>query len=317
VARTGFLVDANRAQMVPVIVTDASARATWPMLQLITEFGAVWLAEASDGSVVNALSGRSSHTIGDAVADRLRPVAAGAIGAPGLPAALPRDPGRVVQITIIVNQRAHADTILGGALEAVAEFVGAPLTSWAEAEPLSRRWDTGELTASVRQRMPETVRYLAAGGVPGRGLSASVRVARTQHGVTEKVRVLASIDDDDHLSRVRDLFEAIAAQFQVVFASAFHAPGRADLTFGVDVAPAPAPIVVLVGAKAVRDTAVDLAALVDHTGAVRLGRPRIPSVLLGFDEDPATAWRQLGEAATYFDPSLLGSAQGFGAPDAS
>lgn len=317
VARTGFLVDANRAQMVPVIVTDSSARMTWPMLQLIAEFGAVWLAQASDGSAINALSGRSSSTIGEAVADRLRRATPGAIEAPEIPAALPEDSGRLLQITMIVHHRAHVDTILGGALEAVAEFVGGAVQSWGETEPLARSWNASEMTARVRQQMPETVRYLAASIAPGHELSATVRVARTQHGVTEQLRVLASVPDDDLISHVGGLFEAIAAQFQVVFASAFHTSGRADLTFGVDVAPTPAPIAVLVGAKAVRDTAVDLAALVNEVGAVRLGRSRTPSALLTFDIDPAEAWRQLRRAATFFDPSLLGSALGFGVTDAS
>ncbi len=319
VARIGLLVDANRAGVVPVIVTQAYARLTWPMLQYVGEFGAVWLVRGLDGGFVNGLTGVETSTIHDAVSQRTAPI----LGPTGALAAN-RDSGhstaaKLVQLTLIVHHRARFETILGGALETLAlPMTGSPLSSWGQFEPLPHEWDAQKLTESVRTQMPETVRYVAACGNAVGRLSATARVSRTEHGVSENLRVLVSVPTTiPVVPTIHTLFESLATEHQIVFGSAFSVHGRQDLSFGLASTGAPVPIAVLIGARAIRDTAINVANLAEELNAVSLGRPRTPSALLTFDQEPATAWEQLNAAASHFDPTLVARAMGFGATNAA
>lgn len=120
---------------------------------------------------------------------------------------------------------------LGEVVELLAERLGeAPPSVWGVAEPLSRAWDTTELTALARERAPGETTALFHGPHGSRlTFGGRWRASRTNSGVREHVRFTVGAEDDPDLAALVPLVRELAERDGLRSMTVRRAMGRADL----------------------------------------------------------------------------------------
>jgi hypothetical protein len=194
-----------------------------------------------------------------------------------------------------LRHRAEAGARVGPALEAVARWGGASAPAgWGPHEPVEHEWDAAALTRHLAARAPDEARVLVAGP----SVAGSTLTRRTDKGVEEVLQALvhlgpvAAASTDQALRRIPAELAALAEDALPLYAFVFARPGRADLTTAPFLQVPPVPVALLIGAPAVRDLAIDVPDTRDRFGALIVGRPRIPGVVLPFT-GPDGGWPAL------------------------
>ncbi|MET0990676.1 MAG: DUF6177 family protein [Glaciihabitans sp.] len=331
-ARANLLADCAVLGIRVVFVSPPHARMTFGMLQLIALGGAMWLVEEFDGSLRDAITGVSAATVAEAV-KTARP---GTTPARDIPLTVPGEHVQPwLQVALSVHHQARAEVLLGRAAEALAATLGdGRVVAWGTSEPAGLRFSRENLTRFARERMPlESRVHTVTRGL--RPTTGTIRVARSASGVLEETTMLVSLGDDkavvdDILSRLSQLFVSLANTQTVLFGSASMLRGRADLSFAPFEASSLEPVTLLLGPRTVRDLGLNVADLESRFGAIRAGKPRIPSLVLPLtpnacaaagsataDEAAAAAvdgWDRFRELTTTVDTERLAKAVGLSFP---
>lgn len=289
-ARADFLREATLAGVRPVVVTAEGGRITAPLAEMIGRVGGAWLAERPGGGFVDGLSGRLVPALSDAFAE------------PGPDTAVDLAPtplGRaddhlVVTVTVSVRRQATEQTLLGGPFEQLATIAGTLPVGWSVNEPAGLHWNRANLTRFARSRMPRDSRLVVAAAG---GMVATTSIQRSPKGVDETIRarILVGATEAEArpaLERTADALAEIARSPVAILGSAFLERGPADLTLRPGELAVPVPVAALIGPAAVRDLGIDLDEAAARFSAVRVGQPRLPSLLLSFLRDDGGSWEQ-------------------------
>jgi hypothetical protein len=331
-ARANLLAECAVLGIRVVIVSTPRTRMTFGMLQLIALSGAIWLVEEPDGSLRDAITGVSAATVSGAVeAARTRTTPARDI-----PLTDPQVPAQPwLQVALSVHHQPRAEVLLGRAAEALAATLGdGRVVGWGTSEPAGLRFSRENLTRFARERMPlESRVHIVTRGL--RPTTGTIRVARSASGVLEETTMLVSLGDDqavvdDILSRLSQLFVSLANTQTVLFGSASMLRGRADLSFAPFEASTLEPVTLLLGPRTVRDLKLNIVDLEARFGAIRAGKPRIPSLVLPLTPNACAAagsatpeeaaavsidgWDRFRELTTTVDTERLAQAVGLSFP---
>lgn len=331
-ARSNLLAECLMLGTRVVFVTPGHTRMTFGMLQVMALSGALWLVEEPDGSLRDAITGVSADTVADAVAavnSRTRP-------ARDIPLTVSEEPTQPwLQVAISVHHQPRAEVLLGRAAEALAATLGdGRVVGWGTSEPAGLRFSRENITRFARERMPlETRVYTVTRGL--RPTTGTIRVARSASGVLEETTMLVSLGTDqavvdEVMSRLSQFFVSLADAQTVLFGSASRLQGRADLSFAPFEASTLEPVSLLLGPRTVRDLGLNVADLESRFGAIRAGKPRIPSLVLPLTPDACAAagtttpgeaaavttngWDRFRELTTTVDSELLAKALGLSFP---
>ena len=318
--RTSLIAECARAGLRVVFLTGASSRLTFGMTQLLGATRNKWVVQGAAGALTDGLTGRRL----DALSDVLRP------GAPGERADSAADESvdpvghtadaserSWLQLTVSVHLQARDETRVGAALAFLTDRVaGAAPTGWGVHEPAGLAWDRDTIDRYVRARMPRETRLQ----VTGRGdlaFSGVLRVTRSARGLVEETKLLVALDADDaaatqSISAVPGVFADLAATESVLVGSAFVLRGGTDLAVSAELGAPPLPVAMVLGPRAVRDLKIDLPDAAERFGAIRAGRPRIPSIVLPFTREGSGSWQQYLDVAGSFDPADVARALGNG-----
>lgn len=284
-ARADFLREAALAGVRPVVLTTDSGRITAPLAEMVSRTGGAWLAEQPGGGYVDGLTGRVLGSVSEAF-EEPGPGARVSIA----PAPLGRiDDPLVLTVSMSVRRQATEQTLLGGPFEQLADIAGTPPVGWSTTEPAGLHWNRANLTRFARGRMPRDSRLVVAAAS---GMIATTSIQRSPKGVDETIRARILLGRDEQearpaLGRVVDAFARIARAPVAILGSAFLERGPADLTLRAGEIAVPVPVAVLLGPAAVRDLGIDLAEAEERFGALRVGQPRLPSLVASFTGDGA------------------------------
>jgi hypothetical protein len=274
--RTDLLLAARAAGRRVRLVTPATSRLTDPLRDALASAGGSWIVEDGEGAVWDGLLGLDAD---------------GAAIAPSFLQAVEADTLQLV-VSASLRHRAEAGTRIGAALELVAGLAGrAGITGWGPHEPVEHAWDPAAVTAHLAARSPEESRVL----VVGPSTIGSTLVQRTDKGVEEVLQALVALgpvgadSTAAALAAVPTTLRMLGEDALPLFASVLARPGRADLTTAPHLQAPPVPVAVLIGAPGVRDLGLDVPQLADRFGALVVGRPRIPGVVVPFG-GPDDGW---------------------------
>ena len=258
--RTDLLLAARAAGRRVRLVTPATSRLTDPLRDALASAGGSWIVEDGEGAVWDGLIAPSF----------LQAVEAGTLQ---------------LVVSASLRHRAEAGTRIGAALELVAGLAGPDgVTGWGPHEPVEHAWNPSAVTAHLAARAPDESRVL----VVGPSTIGSTLVQRTDKGVEEVLQALVALgpvgadSTAAALAAVPTTLRMLGEDALPLFASVLARPGRADLTTAPFLQAPPVPVAVLIGAPGVRDLALDVPQLVDRFGALVVGRPRIPGVVVPF-----------------------------------
>ncbi|WEO77913.1 DUF6177 family protein [Cryobacterium sp. SO2] len=310
--RTSLISECARAGLRVVFLTPSSSRLTFGMMQLLGATRNKWVVRDSADALTDGLTGRRL----DAVSDVLRP---GVAVDRADPAGHTTDASARswLQLTVSVHLQARDETRVGAALAFLTDRVaGTVPAGWGVHEPAGLAWDRDKIDRYVRARMPRETRL----HVTGRGdlaFSGVLRVTRSARGLVEETKLLVALDADDaaaaySISAVPGVFADLAATESVLVGSAFVLRGAADLAVSSELGAPPLPVAMVLGPRAVRDLKIDLPDAAERFGAIRAGRPRIPSIVLPFTREGSGSWQQYLDVAGSFDPADVARALGNG-----
>jgi len=313
--RTSLIVESARAGLRVVFVTPASSRLTFGMMQLLGATRSKWVLQAESGALTDGLTGRPLG----AVSDVLHPgeTTGSDPAAPSSITAADAPTRSWLQLTVSVHLQARDETRVGGTLAFLAERVaGAAPAGWGVHEPAGLAWDRDNVDRYVRSRMPRETR-LHVTGQAGLALDGVLRVTRSARGLVEETKLLIALADDDtaveqSIRAVPGVFADLAATESVLVGSAFVLRGPADLAVSAALGAPPLPVAMVLGPRAVRDLGMDLLVAEERFGAIRAGRPRIPSIVLPFTREGSGSWEQYLSVAGSFDPESVARAFGNG-----
>jgi hypothetical protein len=307
--RTSLIAESARAGLRVVFLTPSSSRLTFGMMQLLGATRSKWVARDASGALTDGLAGRPLAEVQDvlnpAVARDTAPAEANAVTSADAPDAAQRS---WLHLTVSVHLQAREETRVGGALAFLADRVAnAAPTGWGVHEPAGLVWDRDNLNRYVRARMPRESRVHVAGH-GGLATSALMRVTRSARGLVEETKLLVALADDDtaaqrSISAVPGVFADLAATESVLLGSAFVLRGAADLAVSSRLGAPPLPVAMVLGPRAVRDLRLEPAEAEERFGAIRAGRPRIPSIVLPFTREGSGSWQQYLDVAGSFDPA--------------
>lgn len=303
--REALFVDAVKAGTRVIIVTASRGRISFPLYQLLSLVGGVWLTRDDIGQLRHAVSGAPVLDFEDALhndPDRVEPE----LGPPALRtpiiATVPW-----LQFTVVVHHPARDETRLGGATENLVEAItGKPPTTWGTTEPTLVAWDRARLTALARVRMPRDSRVYVNGAGGGIRYSGSIRASRSEIGVAEETRLIFALPvkrEQAVLDRTASLCARLAEYQQVLMATAWSMRGAPDATILPYWPTAPQPVAAVVGARAVRSLGITAEEFASRHDAQVVGNPRTPSLVFDF-ADEALRWSRFSAA---FDD--IGSAE--------
>jgi hypothetical protein len=313
--RTSLIAECARAGLRVVFLTPASSRLTFGMMQLLGATRTKWVTRAESGALTDGLSGRPLAEL----ADVLHPGAArdGDAPAPEAESGVATDaPERTwLQLTVSVHLQARDETRVGGALAFLADRVtGSGPAGWGVHEPAGLAWNRDNVDGYVRARMPRETRLhiTGHGDLP---VSGVLRVTRSARGLVEETKLLVALADDDaaaerSIRAVPGMFADLAAAESVLVGSAFVLRGAADLAASARLGAPPLPVAMVLGPRAVRDLKIDLAEAEERFGAIRAGRPRIPSLVLPFTAEGSGSWQQYLAVAGSLDAADVARAFG-------
>ncbi|VXB60331.1 DUF6177 family protein [Pseudoclavibacter sp. 8L] len=311
-----FLMDAHAARLRPILVTTDHAHVSTFVADAFQAAGGYW-AVSFEGAMFDAFRGTRISSFGDFWAPR----------ADRVPEAHPTlsrlrehtDPSFVFDV--YVRDRADERTLIGGvADQLVAGLGGSGLERWGVVEPLAGRWSHAAVTESMRRQMPVTERHYASGAD---GTAVSLAASRTKTGLLEHVRGIVPIRDAALSTladapggalaahpRVLDTLQALAerARVNVALLSCGEVEERAGSSGRLPGVRRPEqPLAVLLGARAVRDLAVDVDALAERHDVTTVGLRRAPALVVRLSGgDPL--WHQLRAFASDLDQERLVSA---------
>ncbi|HSA49678.1 MAG TPA: DUF6177 family protein, partial [Yinghuangia sp.] len=165
-------------------------------------------------------------------------------------------------VTFTTRLPAAHDLLAGGGLEAAWRHVldGAEPAGWATAEPAGLSWSREDLTALVRQRVPEPTWAVVSGVRDPAALGdaaaviATARIALTTGGVEEDVTFAVGYPDgaEPPLAALPGLAAELVTDHNLVSMLVQRRRARADLTIPPHLEPAPAPVAFVLGAEGVR-----------------------------------------------------------------
>ncbi|MGO2750331.1 MAG: DUF6177 family protein [Pseudoclavibacter sp.] len=311
-----FLIDAQFSRLRPILVTTDQAHVSSFVADAFQAAGGYW-AVSSGGAMFDAFRGTRIRSFGDFWAPR-----PGGDAEPHPTLSLLREhttPSFVFDV--YVRDRADDRTLVGGVADLlVSGLGGAGLDRWGLVEPLALRWSHSALTESMRRQMPVTERHYAAGDD---GSAVSLAVSRTKSGILEHVRGAVPIRDAALAElalepggslaahpRVVDTLRELAEQSRVNVAllSCGEVEERGGSSGRLPGVRRPEqPLAVLLGARAVRDLAIDVDALAQHHDVTTVGLRRAPALIVRLSgSDPL--WYQLRAFATDLDQERLASA---------
>lgn len=274
------LVSITSAGLKPLWVTGADATLSYLAWYHLTLAGGRWIVR-DDASFRDPLRGVTAATIeqalgGDALAEARRPAT---------------DPVRLL-VAVSTHAPADDDTRLGDAAISLSRHLAGIVPAvWGAHEPMTLAWNRTAYTTASRAWMPGPVRWMIADADGRARFTTTVR--RTKGGVEEVTtgillpRAVPPADIErfavDALSRLAT--DAAAP----LFATVSTQQGRADLGYDADpVAPAE-PLAALIGPRATRALAPDFDMLEREFGARTAGKPRTPSLVVGFGSTAASA----------------------------
>jgi uncharacterized protein DUF6177 len=292
--RVSLLTHAAEADRRAVLVTDELCLLTPALAAVWREAGAGWVVRSRSG-LREGFTGRRLSAVGDVLVTPpmrdiddvdlgfLRPTVADA-----------------VQLSVVVSLRhqPRAGTVLGGPAAQLAELgTGRPPRVWGPHEPAGQRWDRNELTRFARTQMPGPVLLVSAGD----DFAANLFVQRTAQGVEEiteaqlNLGVPSTVAFADQRTRLLSWLADLTATAMPLVALVMARPGRADLLIPPQLTLPPTPLALLIGPPGVRALSIDVDAMVERFGALRVGRPRIPGVLFPLGTLGEPTWSRLDE----------------------
>jgi hypothetical protein len=163
--------------------------------------------------------------------------------------------------------------------------------------------------------MPRLTTVIATGPA----LTATVAAQRTEHGVEEIDHVVIGIGSpgEKEFARLRtelaDVLRRLAGTGMPLVALQLVRRGRRDLSVPPSLLPPPIPLILFLGAPAVRGFGLDVAGMRDRYGAEQVGRPRLPALLFDLGPVGFEAWQQLDRILGSLNPELLTESLGLGA----
>jgi len=268
------LLSITAAGLIPVMITRPEARMSYLARYYLTLAGGRWLVREGTATFRDALTGLVADTV-----DR-------ALGGEQVLTA-PRAAGDPVRFLVAVSTQSPADetTQLGdAAISLSAHLAATTLACWGAHEPATLAWDRQAYTQASRAWMPGPVRWVIADADGKARFTTTVR--RTKGGVEETTTgiLLAPAGSGAELTTVAlDALEHLADEAGApLFATISVQPGLADLDYDSQPVPAAVPVAALVGPRATRALAPDLDLLRREFGARTAGRPRTPSIVVGF-----------------------------------
>lgn len=274
------LVATTAAGFKPVWVTDSDATLSYLAWYHLTAAGGRWIVR-DNGSFRDPLTGVTAATVhqalgGDTLAEARRPAT---------------DPVRLL-VAISTHAPADENTKLGDAAIFLSRHLAdtAPQV-WGAHEPMTLSWDRKAYTTASRAWMPGPVRWMIADADGKARFTTTVR--RTKGGVEEVttgILLPRAVPPADLERFAVDALARLATDAaSPLFATVSVQQGRADLGYDADpVAPA-TPLAALIGPRATRALAPDLDLLAREFGARTAGKPRTPSLVVGFGSTAASA----------------------------
>lgn len=311
-----FLIDAQFSRLRPILVTTDQAHVSSFVADAFQAAGGYW-AVSHGGAMFDAFRGTRIRSFGDFWAPRAGTVAE---AHPTLSHLREHTTPSFV-FDVYLRDRADNRTLVGGAADLLVHGLGgAGLDRWGDAEPLAQPWSHAAITQSMRRQMPVSARHYAAGND---GSSVSLAVSRTTSGILEHLRGAIPIRDANLAALARDPRGSLAAhprvlntlrelaetsRVNVALLSCGEVEER-DGSFGrlPGVRRPEQPLAVLLGARAVRDLAIDVDALAGQHDVTTVGLRRAPALIVRLSGDDPL-WYQLRAFATDLDQERLASA---------
>lgn len=298
-ALEGFLIVANEGRRRPVLLTDEGARVSALATLAMRRFGGLWAVRTSDG-VFDALGGhriRSFKGLWDEsfCDDAVLP----AMSNPT------HDGSGVLMFDVFVHQRAVEETRIGHLAESLFDRLGGGTPQrWDRFEPLLSPWDVERVTSLARLGMPQSDVMRVRSDTGGFG---EITVARTERGILEQAKGGVLIGEYDnniapYIARAGDALAHIADRFHPTIGFVSYAHTDAAGAQEARSRPPEVPLAVVIGPRGVRDLGVDFDEVKRKHDVVRLGRARVPSLLVRFSREDEGLWRQL--AAFVYDLGL-------------
>lgn len=305
--RINLLTQADREGLRVVLATDELTKLTPAFAEVWRNAGAAWVVSSPDGSFREGFSGRRLADLqsvfttppvrepDDVAIGYLRPAPTDAVE---------------LGVSMSVRHRPRLTTLLGGGVAGIAQAaLGRPPHLYGPHEPVGTPWDRDGLTRQIRERMPQESLQV----VSGPGLRATLVGRRTSEGVEEITNAQLSLGRPSTLEfeRIRtallDHLADLAEKAMPLITLVLARPGQSDLLIPPRMLHPPAALMMLIGAPAVRALNIPVDKLVAEHGARRVGRPRLPAVLLDLGTIGDPTWERLDAALAEFDgPELRG-----------
>ena len=304
--RSAFLVDCIDALVRPIFVTDPQSRLTVALFQAVQLARGAWITRDHDGALRDGGTGASVPSFASLV-DGSFTAAEIEYGLARMGSANDSGDTAWVQVSMSVHHPARDETTIGVGLERLANALSSDCElAWSSAEPVSVAWDRAAITGLARERMPRDTRLVVAGSSP-HPFSGTLRVSRSEIGVTEETRAIFSVDDEVALSSeiVERMLADIADRQQVLIATAWAMRGPADVTIPAFRPMIPQPVAAVIGARAVRSLQLDPQHWQATHGAIAVGNKRAPSLAVGFGSESDRWMRFASALQTIGDERLL------------
>ncbi|SDI95673.1 hypothetical protein SAMN05444157_0982 [Frankineae bacterium MT45] len=174
---------------------------------------------------------------------------------------------------------------------AVSALTGSGLYGWGVCEPVTEPWDTSAMTSYTRTQSPHSIELTSVGE------AASATIAITGNGpeLTENLSLVLAMPGGDsgvHQGVHNNLVHLLNAH-PIAFAIAYRRRGRRDLLTPCQAQPAPEPICVAFGPRAVHMLGADVIETAATAVPVRVGRARIPGLVVGLGDKVQNGWDAL------------------------
>lgn len=281
-----------------VLVTPDTSRLTIGLRAALVAAGGVWAVTTPTG-FRDGITGVERASIDDAVE---APVAPPGQEADGSQPAAPWEQAvaDTTQLSIdvaLLHAEAH-DTVLGGALEALADAVsGTKPLVWGRTEPLDHVWDRWVLTQDARHRAPVPSRIL----VEGDRLSAAVTARVSDDGIEETIALTVEVPGgieglDRAIDRLRAALAELSRRSTPTFALVLARVGEPDRCLRPVEYPPPNPVALLIGAPSVARLDLDSRDFAGEQDVVVVGSPAEPAYLLTLGSAASSGWERLNDA---------------------
>lgn len=294
----------------PIVVSGEHSRMTQPLAEALSAVQGHWVIRTATAGCYDARTGAPLTKPRDVLGLPANPTRDGVH-----PAFVAASVATRLQIvaTVSTRHRVSRPVRLGGVLEAASEqFGGHVPDAWGPTEPLVAPWDRDDLTERSRRRIPLDSRWAAV--TSGRHpLVGTIALARTAEGLEETTRVWVDVAGagDDAADGVgltaREFLVKAAGIGMPLLGVAFAAIGSPDLARRSTAAMPPEPLALLVGPPGVRAAGIDPKRWAAEFGAVVVGSPRLPGVLLKLGSPAGGGWARLADVLDTLDPERVGA----------